>query len=321
LGNLLRARILGQDDAISELTKRIWQEAICRPGTEPLRLMLAGPVGTGKSVAAKCVAQVLGWPYHYIDAASFDSEHAVMTSLAGASPGIVNSYNDGVLAKISRRPSVVEVADLDHAQPSVRGALCEFFLRALQEGTLQTGSGMIVRTLPSVIFIFTSNVAYGTRKASSSFGFGQLSRCDIRQRVVTNTLEYLGHAFVSRVGEPILFDEFTRQAALKLVEMEIQSLVGRMTGATMVLISPDVTQQILDSLLTLEAGARGVIDATRSALADALRGCADMAPEQVEVRLTGKAIVIVPACDAFRGESLIPADEQDQQDQTAAQSS
>jgi hypothetical protein len=103
--------------------------------------------------------------------------------------------------------------------------------------------------------------------------------------------------------------------------MEIQSLVGRMTGATMVLISPDVTQQILDSLLTLEAGARGVIDATRSALADALRGCADMAPEQVEVRLTGKAIVIVPACDAFRGESLIPADEQDQQDQTAAQSS
>jgi len=321
LENLLRVRILGQDDAISELTKRIWQEAICRPGTEPLRLMLAGPVGTGKSIAAKRIAQVLGWPYHYIDAASFDSEHAVMTSLAGASPGIVNSYNDGVLAKISRRPSVVEVADLDHAQPAVRGALCEFFLRALQEGTLQTGSGMIVRTLPSVIFIFTSNIAYGARKASSSFGFGHLSRRDIRQRVVANTLDCLGHAFMSRVGEPILFDEFTRQAALKLVEMEIQTLVGRVTGATTILTSPDVTEQILDSLLTLEAGARGVIDATRSALADALRGCADMAYEQVEVRLTGRDIAIVPVCDAFRGESLISADEQDQHDQTAAESS
>ena len=112
---LLRSRILGQDAALRELAERIWQEVIGRPDMEPLRLMLAGPVGTGKSVAVKYIAEAMEWPYHYIDATAFDSPHAVMTSLAGASPGIVNSYNDGVLAKISRRPSVVEIADLDHA--------------------------------------------------------------------------------------------------------------------------------------------------------------------------------------------------------------
>ena len=91
-----------------------------------------------------------------------------MTSLAGVSPGIVSSYNDGVLAKISRRPSVVEVADIDHALLGVRGALCEFFLRILQEGTLQTGSGMVVRTLASGLYIFTTNVAHGKGKVGNS---------------------------------------------------------------------------------------------------------------------------------------------------------
>ncbi|MGD2111495.1 MAG: AAA family ATPase, partial [Phycisphaerae bacterium] len=295
LEDLLRSRLFGQDEAINELIKRIRQEAICRPQVEPLRLMLAGPVGTGKSVAAKYIAEVLEWPYHYIDATAFDSEHAVMTSLAGASPGIVNSYNDGVLARISRRTSVVEVADLDHARPGVRGTLCEFFLRILQEGTLQTGSGMIVRSLPSVIFIFTSNIAYGTRKATAQFGFGRLTRGDIRQRVVSRVLEHLGHAFVSRVGEPILFDEFTHDTAVELARMEIRSLVGRVTGATTVRISQGVVKRILDSLPTMENGARGVIDATRSAMAEALLDRADIGVAEVDVRLEEDDIIVEPA--------------------------
>ena len=308
LEDLLRSRIFGQNPALCELARRIWQESICRPGTEPLRIMLAGPVATGKSVAVKYVAEALGYPCYYIDATAFDSEHSVMTSLAGASPGIVNSYNDGVLARISRRPSVVEIADLDHARPGVRGALCEFFLRILQEGTLQTGSGMIIRTLPSVIFIFTSNVAYGTHKADARFGFGSLTRDEVRQRVVSRALEHLGHAFVSRIGQPILFEQFTRQTAIEIAEMEIRSLVGRVTGVATIAAERDVSRQIVDSVPTLETGARGVIDAVRAALAEALRERVDMGAERVVVRLDGQQIVIEHDSKKSRGSRKVEQD-------------
>jgi hypothetical protein len=290
--NLLRSRILGQDAALAEVAKIVWQETTCRPDIEPLRMMLAGPVGTGKSVAAKYLAEILEWPYHYIDAAAFDSEHAVASSLAGGAPGIVNSFNDGVLAKISRRPSVVEVAELDRARHGVRGVVSEFFLRILQEGTLQTGSGAIVRTLPALIFVFTSNVAHGTEKSDTRLGFAPMTRKEVRARVTSQAQDCLGHAFISRVNEPIIFASFTRKTAVGVAEKEVRSLVGRVCDASEVTASSKVAEHIIDSLSTLETGARGIIDATRKALSEALREHVDMKADKVKVCLKGQRIII-----------------------------
>jgi len=296
LKDLLASKILGQEAAVAELAERLWEQVIATPDTQPLRLMLAGPVGTGKSMVAKLIADLLHWLHYYIDATAFDSPHAVMTSLAGASPGVVNSYDDGVLARIARSPAVVEVADLDHAQPGVRGALCDFFLRVLQEGTLQTGSGAIIRTIPSVIFIFTSNVAYGSHKASARFGFGDhFTRREIQEQVVSCAREHLGHAFISRVGQPIIFDEFTRETAEKLVLMETKALVGRRIGAKKVQASPRFVEHILASLPTLESGARGVTSAIQAALAQPLRHCQGWRVEYVHVGVRGSRVVITKA--------------------------
>jgi ATP-dependent Clp protease ATP-binding subunit ClpA len=303
LGGRLGRGILGQEEALAELIERLWQEAVCRPDSEPLRLMLAGPVGTGKSMATKRIADALGYPHHYIDASSFDSEHAVMTSLAGASPGIVNSYNDGVLARIARRPSVVEVADLEHARPGVCGALCEFFLRILQEGSLQTGSGMIIRTIPSLVFLFTTNVAYGTQKASTRVGFGEWNREEIRARVVSRSLEHLGHAFVSRVGPPILFGAFTRATAMQVARKEMETLVARVTGAEAVVTSEEAPRYVVDSLASLETGARGIIDAARGAVAAALRTCRRQGTRRTAIELRDGRIVIDDARPPSEGAS------------------
>jgi hypothetical protein len=315
---MLRSKLLGQDDAISDFSKRISKEVVSTPYIQPIRVLLAGPVGTGKSMATKYLAEFLEWPHHYIDATAFDSPHAIQTSLAGASPGIVNSYNDGILAKIARRPSVVEVADIDHAQPGVRDALREFFLRILEEGTLQTGSGMIIRTIPSVIFIFTSNIAYGTHKANNRFGFGQsLTRKEVQAHVEACTIAHLGHAFISRVGDPVIFDEFTRDTAVKVAEMEIKLLVGRVTGAKIVELSRQVSERIINSLSTLEKGARGIIDATRDAMNETLRDCMDMGVEQVCVRLKSSRIVIETNDEKLQMETVRPESEREEKGQTA----
>ena len=141
------------------------------------------------------------------------------------------------------------------------------------------------------------------------FGFGSLTRDEVRQRVVSRALEHLGHAFVSRIGQPILFEQFTRQTAIEIAEMEIRSLVGRVTGAATIAAVRDVSEQIIDSVPTLETGARGVIDAVRAALAEALRERVDMGTERVVVRLDGQQIVIEHDSKQSRGSRKVEQDE------------
>ncbi|MAE63259.1 MAG: hypothetical protein CMJ18_03220 [Phycisphaeraceae bacterium] len=290
--DLLQARIRGQEPALCELARRLRIEVMTRHDTEVIRMMLCGPVGTGKSVAVKYLAELLDLPHHYIDACSFDSEHAVKSSLAGAAPGIVNSYHDGVLARIARRASVVEVADLDHAQPGVRSALCDFFLRVLQEGTLQTGSGAVIRTVSSVLFLFTSNTAYGTQAAATPFGFTTFSRDQVRQRVMNRAAEQLGQAFVSRVGAPVLFDNFTRETAIEVAETEIIALVNRVTGAARVDTDPAIAARIIDAAPTLDTGARGVIDAARDLVSGALTDHWNLDAKHVRIRLNEGRVIV-----------------------------
>lgn len=294
----MKAELFGQDAAIAQVAHRIWQEAVCRPDDEPLRLFCAGPTGCGKSQTAKILAATLGWSYQYIDAASFDSEHAVASSLAGSAPGIVNSFNDGVLARISRRPSVVEVADLDHARANVRGVLCDFFLRCLEEGTLQTGSGAVVRSIPNLLFVFTSNVAWGSgSRADSKLGFAAVTEDELRARVISHAQESLGHAFVSRVNDPVVFAPFTRATALMVAGNEIRSLLRRVCGAKHVIAERSVAERIVDTLVTTETGARGIVDATRNALCDALRKNVEIQSETVHVKLRGQEVMIESQVD------------------------
>lgn len=270
----MRREVIGQDQAIQELSQRLLHEAICRPENEPIRVLQAGPPGTGKSFTAKLIASFVGWEHVYIDAASFDSPQSVMTSLAGSAPGIVNSYNDGVLAQYSRKPCVVEVADLDHAKDFLRGTLCDFFLRILQEGTLQTGSGRIVRTLPQVLFVFTSNIAFGVGdKVTSHFGFhnSALTRQQVRERVIDKMTKFLGPAFFSRVGEPVIFQEFTSPAATQIAVSEIKRVIKRFCEAEEVVVTDEATNKILEGLPNYEGGARRIIDEVRKRIAESLR--------------------------------------------------
>ncbi|KPJ71025.1 MAG: hypothetical protein AMS14_09670 [Planctomycetes bacterium DG_20] len=295
LARRLRARLLGQDAALGEVLERLSLEVVGQLPSRPIRLLLAGPTGCGKSMACKIVAETLDLPYHYIDAASFDSPYAVRASLAGAATGIVGSQNDGRLARIARRPAVVEVADLDHAPDHVRADLCDFFLRILEEGTLQTGTGRIVRTCPQLLFMFTSNVAYGTDNATVRVGFAKPSRNQVREWVIDRVVRHLGHAFFSRVGEPCMFDEFTTEAASAIAAMEIRALVGRVLQVERVEVAEGAARQVVADMPSLEGGARRVIDAAKRAVVPALKKVRGKPAGVILVRGQGGQLVVETA--------------------------
>ncbi|KPK43379.1 MAG: hypothetical protein AMK72_13385 [Planctomycetes bacterium SM23_25] len=154
---------------------------------------------------------------------------------------------------------MVEVADLDHAPDHVRADLCDFFLRILEEGTLQTGTGRIVRTCPQLLFMFTSNVAYGPDNATVRVGFAKPSRNQVREWVIDRVVRHLGHAFFSRVGEPCMFDEFTTEAASAIAAMEIRALVGRVLQVERVEVAEGVARQVVADM----AAKRAVVPALK----------------------------------------------------------
>nr|HPM23695.1 AAA family ATPase [Phycisphaerae bacterium] len=292
----LKRALVGQDRAVVEFAARVFQETVSRPPTAPLRVLQAGPPGTGKSLGAKLLAEYLDLAYHYIDAAGYSSSHSVMASLTGAAPGLVSSYQDGTLARIARRPAVLEIADLDHAPPDVRQALTDCSLRLLQEGTLQAGSGATIRSLSSVIFIYTSNIAYADQGGPvRQFGFGQRapSPAEVCERVRERMIRELGYAFVSRVGEPIVYVEFTPESAAALAQREIRQLVARTTRAASVEVPDEAAALVVESMPNFAGGARRIMDEVHKWIVPALGELNDERGQALEVVRAGRAQLIV----------------------------
>jgi ATP-dependent Clp protease ATP-binding subunit ClpA len=109
--------------------------------------------------------------------------------------------------------------------------------------------------------------------------------------------ECLGHAFISRVNEPVVFAPFTRATALTVAENEIRSLIGRVCGASQVTANRNVAEHIVDTLVKNDTGARGIIDATRTALCDALRTNDAIRGNAINVSLKGQDVVIEASAD------------------------
>jgi len=297
LEELLSSKLLGQLAATHALDEWLWMETVSRPAAQPMCVMLAGPPGTGKSEAAKLVAEYLGLEHHTINAPAFDAAHAVKTTLAGASRGIVGSFEEGVLERMSRQPAIVEIADIDHTPLDVRAALSDFFLDVLQRGVLQTGAGAVVTTLPQVIFIFTSNVAWGgDDSAAAGFGFqtAALTRDQTCERVKDLARRDFGPAFVSRVGNPIIFHAFDRTAAIEIARREAVRLMMSATGAAVAVMGDEVAALLIDEMPNFRDGARGVMEMIRHRLAPALRTKEKFDGKAVEVVLVdGRRIRIV----------------------------
>ena len=226
----LKENIVGQDEAVSKLTKAIRRtRAGLKSPNRPIgSFIFLGPTGVGKTELCKALA-------HYL----FDSENALIrfdmseymekfsvSRLVGAPPGYVGYEEGGQLTeKVRRRPySVVLFDEIEKAHPDIFSIL----LQVLDDGILTDSLGRKV-DFRNTIIIMTSNIGARDIKNIGSFGFGG-EKSEDKYSSLKNTVEdamkkLFNPEFLNRVDETIVFRNLEKEDILQIIDIEMKDLL------------------------------------------------------------------------------------------------
>jgi len=240
MGDALKDYIVGQDEAVSKLTKAIRRtRAGLKNPTRPIgSFIFLGPTGVGKTELCKVLARYL-----------FDSDNALiridmseymekfsLSRLVGAPPGYVGYEEGGQLTeKVRRRPySVVLFDEIEKAHPDIFGIL----LQVLDDGVLTDSLGRKV-DFKNAIIIMTTNVGARDIKNIGSFGFGG-ENADDKYSSLKNTVEeamrkLFNPEFLNRVDETIVFRNLEKEDILKIIDIDLKEIYKNIHENKMVL--------------------------------------------------------------------------------------
>jgi len=237
MGDSMKGRIIGQDDAVQKLVKAIQRtRAGLKDPKKPIgSFIFLGPTGVGKTELAKELARFM-----------FDSEDALIqidmseymekfavSRLVGAPPGYVGYEEGGQLTeKVRRKPySVILLDEIEKAHPDVFNLL----LQVLDEGQLTDSLGRKV-DFRNTIIIMTSNIgARQLKEFGQGVGFttaAKENQADSHSRGVIETALKRAFApeFLNRIDDVIVFNSLTKDHIFKIIDIELKSLFTRIEG-------------------------------------------------------------------------------------------
>lgn len=263
MGETLKSRVIGQDEAVQKITKAILRNRIgLKDPNRPIgSFIFLGPTGVGKTQLAKELAKfVFGDADAMIrvDMSEY-MEKFNSTKLIGAPPGYVGHEDGGQLTeKVRRKPySVVLFDEIEKAHPDIFNTL----LQVLDEGMITDGLGRKIN-FKNCLIILTSNV--GQRKAvefGGGVGFGA-NREEVKEREIKNTIKKelektFPPEFINRLDEIIYFNSLTQEDLVRIIEVEIKKMTPRFEEiGYKITISKDLKEKIAEKGYDPKFGAR-----------------------------------------------------------------
>jgi ATP-dependent Clp protease ATP-binding subunit ClpC len=237
MGEQLKGKVIGQDEAIKKLTKAIQRTRVgLKDPKKPIgSFIFLGPTGVGKTELAKVLATYL-----------FDKEDALVridmseymekfsvSRLVGAPPGYVGYEEGGQLTeKIRRKPySVVLLDEIEKAHPDVFNIL----LQVLDDGILTDGLGRRV-DFRNTIIIMTSNIGVRDLKDfGAGIGFSTASKVAQQDDLVKNTIQAalkkaFSPEFLNRLDDVIVFNSLGRDELHKIIDLSLAKLFRRVAA-------------------------------------------------------------------------------------------
>ena len=230
LAELLKARVIGQDEAVEAVAKAIrrGRMGLKDPRRPVGSFIFMGPTGIGKTELAKALSEVMfgdASAMIRLDMSEYMEKHSV-SKLIGSPPGYVGYEEGGQLTeKIRRKPySVVLFDEIEKAHPDVFNIL----LQVLEDGVLTDSQGRHV-DFRNTILIMTSNVGASEMNAAKALGFTAQSKSasaeeERRERMMSALKSTFRPEFLNRIDEIIIFNslkepDIERIAALMLTDV------------------------------------------------------------------------------------------------------
>lgn len=273
----LKGKVISQDNAVNQITKAILRSRVgLKDPKKPTGTFLfLGPTGVGKTYLAKELAkEMFGTSEALIrmDMSEYMEKYSV-SKLVGSAPGYVG-YEDGgqLTEQVRRRPySIVLLDEIEKAHPEVFNIL----LQVMDEGRLTDGNGRLV-DFKNTIIIMTSNIGSRTLKDFGR-GVGFTTPSDVSDKEHANSVirkslnKTFAPEFINRIDEIITFNSLDKDALIKIVDLEVQTLIKRVLEIGYTLdITPQAKAFIVESGYDPQFGARPIQRALQTHIEDAL---------------------------------------------------
>lgn len=277
MADLLKAKVIGQDEAIDKVVKAIQRNRIgLKDPNKPIgTFMFLGPTGVGKTHLAKMLAESMfdsSENLIRVDMSEY-MEKFTVSRLIGAPPGYVGYEEGGLLTeKVRRKPySVILLDEIEKAHPDVFNLLLQVF----DEGRLTDSLGRRV-DFKNTLIIMTSNV--GTRQLKE-FGRGvgfytgsgdndkEFSRSVI-QKALNRAF---APEFLNRIDDIVMFNQLGKDAIYKIIDLELKGFYDRVKNLGYKLTITDGAKEFIASKgYDIQFGARPLKRAIQKYLEDEL---------------------------------------------------
>lgn len=237
LGDDLRARIVGQEEAVTKIAAALQRakSGLASPSRPLASFLLLGPTGVGKTETAKALAELC---FQHRDALirldmSEFSEGFTISKLIGAPAGYVG-YREGskLTDAIRKRPaSVVLFDEIEKAHADVWNLL----LQILEDGRLTDATGRESR-FTNAIIVLTSNLGAGAfTKTGIGFLEGALTPegldrqyADIRLDAIRELKSKFRPELLNRIDETVVYRPLAKEHLAVIAQMAFDEFALRL---------------------------------------------------------------------------------------------
>ena len=260
LADKLKARIIGQDEAVDVLAAAIRRSRVQISAVrKPASFIFVGPTGVGKTELVKQLAnELFETPETLIrlDMSEFMEKHSV-SRLIGSPPGYVGYDEAGQLTeKVRRKPySVVLFDEIEKAHPDVMNIL----LQILDEGKTNDAQGRTV-SFENTVIIMTSNA--GSHITENALGFNRDKNTASKDKAMKALKEFLRPEFLGRVDEIVVFNTLGKAELVKIAAILIEEFRQTLKDKGIDLVVGDGVCEIIAE--KSEDGGRGARDIRRT---------------------------------------------------------
>ncbi len=259
LGEVLKKRIIGQDEAVEAVAKAIQRSrAGFADHNRPVgSFIFMGPTGVGKTELVKAIAKEIYDDKDAlikIDMSEFMERHNT-SRLIGTTAGYVGYEDGGQLTEAVRRKpyAVVLFDEIEKAHPDFFNLL----LQILEDGVLTDSKGRAI-DFKNTTIVMTSNIgAKRLTETAAPLGFAlstneqqaaEQSYEKIKENVLEDLKNHFRPEFLNRVDKVIVFKPLTNENIKEIVKLHVGYLEDRIKKKN---ISLDLTPGGLEVLAKL----------------------------------------------------------------------